>query len=486
MFNYLFFSFGLILSNFVEAQNVAMTSTGIAVAAMGPDGLVFQQSASTGQPETQSLPMGIESFDDVSVDVENEALVFALSTVSQRVCSFTIMSDGLNLVNCVGDGFEVDPFCGISALGGTLIISGGTGGLTVYQYNTDSGVISESPNVLNLELGVIGHPDVVLVDANLAALSTDFSGSPRFGTQMASIEDNSVIFVRDFRVQDSLGFQSSLRPANFPLVNAIYNTEGNTYMYTANGAIQVQNPRLADTVTILSTSGAPNGFSAVTVAVNAAREFLLFGGLIDSGGSAILIYDLSGNPLNPTLVESILLSDQRITSIASGDDVAAYTTQGGDTIIRYQQLPTQIDDDFVTIFEEEFEGESGSFPRNVFRNRVFADPNCNENRCLRIRRRQTSATKFLEVIEFSSVEISFIYNNNSRVNEKENLILEFQYRRGEWVVVSTYLRVDELTQVTALVSVTPGETRLRFRFRGTAGRNNRQFFVDNVVTRGFI
>ena len=99
---------------------MAMTSTGIAVAAMGPGrgGLVFQQNATAGQPATQILPTGTESFVDVSIDAENEALVFALSTVSRMVCSFTISNEGgLNLENCVGNEFMVDPFCGISTLG---------------------------------------------------------------------------------------------------------------------------------------------------------------------------------------------------------------------------------------------------------------------------------------------------------------------------------------------------------------------------------
>jgi len=341
----------------VEAQNVAMSSsTGIAIGAMGRGrgGLLFQRSQDARQQE-EDLPNGISSFEDVSIDIENDSLVFALSTVSRRVCSFIISDeDSLKFVNCVGnnnDDFRVSPFCGVSALGGTIIISGGTGGLTIYEYDTDSGEINESPSVLNLDLGVIGHPDVVLVDANLAALSTDFSGSPRFGTQVASIGgDNSVSFVRNFRVRDSLGFSSSLGPANFPLVNAVYTTtsdEDNSYMYTANGAIQVQDPRSANSITALSLSGAPNGFSAVTVAVNTEQKYVLFGGLIGGGNSAILIYDIFDDPRNPILMESILLSGQRITSIASAGDAISYTTtQGNDSDgIQFERLPIRDIDD---------------------------------------------------------------------------------------------------------------------------------------------
>jgi len=325
--------------SFVKAKNVVMTSSGIAIAANGPGGggLVLRQSASTSS--VQSLPPGISSFDDVSIDAENEALVFALSTTSRRVCSFTLSGDDLSLANCVGNGdnFAVSPFCGVSALDSTLIISGGTGGLTIYQYNPVSGVISTSPRVLNSDLGVIGHPDVVLVNAGLAALSTDFSGGgARFGTQMLSIQGNSVNFGRNFRVQNGLGFSLAQGPANFPLVNAIYETSTSTYMYTANGPMQVQEPLSTNTIDVLS--GRPNGFSAVTVAVNTAKKIAVFGGVNASGGSQILFYDLSVDPRNPNLMKSIPITNQRITSIASGGNVAAYVTLELASI-RYEQLP---------------------------------------------------------------------------------------------------------------------------------------------------
>jgi len=141
----------------------------------------------------------------------------------------------------------------------------------------------------------------------------------------------------------------------------------------------------------------------------------------------------------------------------------------------------------ITIFREEFEGESGSFSSSAFENRVLNNSKCNENRCLRIRRTNTASTKFIRVTALSEVEISFIYSANTRVNAGEDLILEYQYkRRSNWTVVNAYPPVNENTQETALVSVTPEEKRLRFRFRGTASATNKRFFIDNVVTKGFI
>jgi len=141
----------------------------------------------------------------------------------------------------------------------------------------------------------------------------------------------------------------------------------------------------------------------------------------------------------------------------------------------------------IIIFEEKFEGESGSFRGRTFQNRVVTNNNCNENACIRLSRRQNAQTRFISVTPFSQVEISFIYSTNVRVDAGEDLILESQYRgESNWTSVNTYPPVDENTQESALVSVTPEGERLRFRFRGTASGGNERYFIDNVVTRGFL
>lgn len=112
---------------------------------------------------------------------------------------------------------------------------------------------------LNWNLGD-GHPDAVLVNVDLEALSIDFSGGPfRFGTLIPSSQGSNENNAQEFRVQNSLVFGLNIPPANFPLVNTIYETETSTYMYTTNGPIQVQDRILGNTVDILS--GIPTGFS---------------------------------------------------------------------------------------------------------------------------------------------------------------------------------------------------------------------------------
>ncbi len=342
-----FFFCTLFFSAFlVHGQNVATTTSGVAIGTNGgQEGLLV--STGTGgerqQFEVTNFGLGVSlnsPFSDVSIDPENESLVFALSTSTMTACSFlldveaTEDSSILTMVSCVG-GFAVSPFSGISANGGTLMISGGTGGFTIYEYHRQLGFIVEEPTLLNQEFpNIIGHPDIVLVHAYKAALSTDFNGgSSRFGTQMASIDASrtSVTFGSDYRVQGTLGFQLFVQPSNFPLVNAVFRS---SIMYTANGPMQVQDLE-SDEVTVLS--GAPSGFSAVTVAVNQATQKLYFGGILSSGRSLILIYDLSEDPINPTLVGLTQEFDQRITSIASGGDAVAYMTTTDPGTIQFME-----------------------------------------------------------------------------------------------------------------------------------------------------
>lgn len=325
---------------------MATTTSGVAIGTNGRnEGLRVSIGSGDERQQLEITNFGLgntfnSAFSDVSIDPLNENLVFALSTSARTACSFlldvnaTADSSILTMVGCVGN-FAVSPYSGISANGGTLMISGGTGGFTIYEYHRQLGFIVEEPTVLNQELrNIVGHPDVVLVHAYLAALSTDFNGgSSRFGTQMASIDASrtSVTFGSDYRVQGSLGFQMSLQPANFPLVNAVYRS---STLYTANGPMQVQDLE-SDEINVLS--GAPNGFSAVTVAVNQDTQKLYFGGVLSSGRSQILTYDLSEDPINPTLVGMTEKFDQRITSIASGGDVVAYMTTTDPGTIQFME-----------------------------------------------------------------------------------------------------------------------------------------------------
>ena len=162
---------------------------------------------------------------------------------------------------------------------------------------------------------------------------------------------HSLSFGADFRVEDSLGFELALGPANFPLVNAAFQGR---YMYTANGAMQVQDletgeVRVLDPLPDLAEAACGGDeaceeafnleFQAVTVAVNEARQAVVFGVLDESGGTGIFYFGLEKDPMSPTRFALLEINPSaRITSIATGGDVIAYVTS--DTgLITFVDLP---------------------------------------------------------------------------------------------------------------------------------------------------
>ena len=323
-----------LLLGVASAQNIHITTGGIAIATQGANGELIALNVKTGAEVRRDLPTNILSFDDVSIDLDNESLVFALSVDYATVCSFMLLDASgidIDLIGCAGSKLAVTPFTGLSARGGTLLISGGTGGFSLFQYETITGMIETDPLIVNSrDLNVIGFPDVVMVDSTLAAFSTDFRtpGDSRFGTMIASIdvEGPLVSNVREFRVVDTSGFSNTLAPANFPLVNAIYDAgDRGVFMYTANGAMTVQEPQ---------KNGEPIPFGlnmsdAVTVSVDSSQRLAVFGTL-SSASSTIVTFDIV-NPLDPVLLSSVHVAG-RITSIAAAGGSIVYVIQGGSNI----------------------------------------------------------------------------------------------------------------------------------------------------------
>jgi hypothetical protein len=328
---------------FVEASNVAISPTEVAVVAGGQGiaGLVSRQLPD-GQEYVFDLSVflgEITAFDDVAIDPANPDLVFALDAEAQTVCSFILQGNAtLTIVGCARD-FSVDPYCGISALNGTLAISGGTGGFTTFKYDItpENGNIGRiTADAVHLDVvvpNVVGYPDVLLLTPTLAAFSTDFAdssnGVPQFGTMVVDISDEIPQELYNFRVVDTLSFEFALRPSNFPLVNSIYETPcaGQTVMYTANGALTIQDPFTSGTTTAISIPG----FRAVTSTVNQQKALLFVGGVdTATGNSEIRGFTLT-DPLNPSIsTNTVLVGTGRVVSVASSGERVLYITTGSD------------------------------------------------------------------------------------------------------------------------------------------------------------
>lgn len=315
------------------AQNVAMSSSsaGVAVATAASSGGLLTR---LGEEESLLFPPpdGISTFTDVSIDADKDGLVFGLSVSPPQVCSYSLDQTGsLTLINCSAASFATSPFCGISAVGGTLTISGGTGGVTVFDYDADTGTLEETPRLLNFRMDVIGNPDVLMITPTQAAFSSDIGDSPRFGTIVAEISSDAITTRAVIRNPNSSGFDNTITPSNFPFVNAVYS---GTWLYTANGGMSRANLSLASREsTGIEISSPDASFQAVTVAVNEEQDKLVFGGLLGNGQSVIYSFDIM-DPENPVLSETMEV-DGRITSVASSGSVVAYVVQGGVTIASF-------------------------------------------------------------------------------------------------------------------------------------------------------
>mmetsp|Transcript_16846 Transcript_16846/g.36530 ORF Transcript_16846/g.36530 Transcript_16846/m.36530 type:complete len:371 (+) Transcript_16846:41-1153(+) len=336
-----------------QSRNIAITSDGIALAteARGSQRLITYDALDnqeTAHSFGSSLPNNVNRFDDVAVDPNSRArdstIAFAIDANSGIVCSFNLRernnSRGVSLdhIGCTTQGVNTSPFVGIAAMGGTVVVSGGTGGASVFTYDEDSGVLSDRATIRNRSLGDIGYPDVTLVTPEIAAFSADVEQG--FGVVVSSINTDSKSLTRDrvFLTEDSVEFNFIILPANFPLTSSMYFQEGSgkNYLYVANGGITVQDPQTNGRPRVVDV--APIGFKALTVDVNSERAVAVFGGVITRSrrtSSVYIVLDIS-DPLDPELVNTEVVSRRsrggRITGVASAGQSILYVTENSASI----------------------------------------------------------------------------------------------------------------------------------------------------------
>jgi len=378
-------------------RNIVISSTGLAVATtlgrvtrssiVGGTSLVTFD-VRTGIERSHSfdnvLPSGIQGFDDVAISEgtatsstgrngrrrnKSSIKVFAIDANSGLLCSFNLRNvNSLSFIGCTTRSVASQPFVGIDTNNeGTLVVSGGTGGASVFSYNTNTGVLDNTPSIRNRELGDdIGYPSVTFVNSDEVAFGTDANRG--FAVTIATIGGSRRrrTLSRDaqFRVRDTIGFDYFLQPANFPFDSAVYIPQGrnnnNRWLYAANGAITVQNPN----GNVRSSRDVSNvvpdrfDFEAVTIDIDSSRSIAVVGGLTNGGSSsAYVVLDVS-QPQNPRFValndigrnnnSSGGRGSGRITSIATTDGIVLYVREGSNEIGR---------DNVSSLLEEEEEGE---------------------------------------------------------------------------------------------------------------------------------
>jgi hypothetical protein len=140
------------------AQNIRIASDGLIAATQRSGGLFVQRGDDV--PTEIPLPQGYAGFADIALS-EDDRLLFALSTSSARgVCSFLRSGDTFTLMGCeTRENLSVSPFAGIDAREGVCVVSGGVGGMAVYEYDIVTGILDSSPRFLNQDVeNTFGFP----------------------------------------------------------------------------------------------------------------------------------------------------------------------------------------------------------------------------------------------------------------------------------------------------------------------------------------
>lgn len=199
-----------------EAHNVVAHGD-VAYAALGADGLSIVDLAAGRSLGRCPPPDGASGVHDVSF---SEDLVFALDANRPgSVFSYALASPDKPWPACKPVAVDTGPFSGLAAATGRVVVSGGTGKMTVLTY-TSVGHFGATP--AKADLG-IGQPDVVLAHGGAVAFaSTDFREAvdgARFGITVLAIHEppEAPEILARIGVRGA-GFTPGIhRPATFPL-----------------------------------------------------------------------------------------------------------------------------------------------------------------------------------------------------------------------------------------------------------------------------
>ncbi len=286
-----------------DANNVQLEG-GIAYLALGTAGFGTLDPA-TGQIAVTSVAGS--SVDDLSVA---DGFLFALDAAgSGALRVYDIASDPFAPQLVSGPvTVPVGPFAGVSAAGGRVVVSGGTGLMTIRNYDVGTGALGSSTSI---DLG-IGQPDVLLTAGGSQGLvSTDFAGSvggSGFGITITALNDPPTASTVQSRVGllgsgFTAGFAS---PANFPIESALL--PGDLFLTAHGGGVS-----LIDRTTGAIVNTIDPGFAAVNIDTDGSTAAVVGNGrlrLIDYatptspalGATQVLGGTLTGVAIDPAFV----------------------------------------------------------------------------------------------------------------------------------------------------------------------------------------
>lgn len=300
-----------------ESANVVISGTRV-YGTLAEEGFEVINLDDVRQRHHVSPPAGSESVDDIAID---GTLLFALDARQPGHLSVFSVSGSVTLVSGPVE-VPVEPFSGVSAANGKVIVSGGTSSLTLFNYDREGQLSSE---IARIDLGR-GQPDVLLArDGKHAYVSTHHIG-PYFGLTVLEVgNDSAALITRGDVDLDTYGFtDGGAKPANFPIEAAMNNNV--VYVAHAKGlaVVSVQDPihpRLLDVIDV--------GVKAVNVDV--AQDVAAVVG--SSPVPLLVLLDVS-NPTAPFIKQTFTLPEgSRPTSVSIGENHIAVATHKSGVLI---------------------------------------------------------------------------------------------------------------------------------------------------------
>lgn len=203
--------------NTFDTNNV-VAGEQFAYAAAGPQGLVVIDLNAVAVSGIVSPPGFTGSIDDVSLDGD---LLFTLDAAGAGGLSVFSLANPAQPTLVSGPvSVAVSPFAGVSARNERVVVSGGTGLLSVRNYNQNGNLVG-STSVIDLG---IGQPDVLVAeDGSSAFVSTDFAGlfdGQSFGITVIDIESPPTTILDRVGIAGAGFSPGGGVPANFPLESA--------------------------------------------------------------------------------------------------------------------------------------------------------------------------------------------------------------------------------------------------------------------------
>lgn len=264
-----------------EASNLAARGV-LVYATLADDGLAVVD-ARTGRTLTTVVPGGGESVDDIAIA---DDVLFALDARPPGHVSVFSLSDPAE-PRLIGSSraVPVGPFSGISALGGYLVVSGGTSQLTLWRYDSAGGLAGP---LATADLGR-GQPDALLGPGGVLYVSTHYWG-PYFGLDIARFDSGSgtIDLVAKLPLPAAGFTAGGAKPANFPIEAALLGPD--TLLVASARGLDVVDVRAPGRPRLLATIAV--GGPAVNVDVAGRTAGVVVAGAVP----AVVLLDFAVSP----------------------------------------------------------------------------------------------------------------------------------------------------------------------------------------------